>query len=100
MKISTHTACFTREEHPMHEVYLLYPSHKPYLSKCEVKDLSNFYSICKYLSLDMGQVVIKWVVLRICFMYRHQHLALKRDIIANVRMDCVDKEAIKNSFGY
>ena len=31
-------------------------------------------------------------------MDRHQHLALKRDPIANVRMDCVDKEAMKNDF--
>ena len=46
--------CFMREcqeEYSMHEINLC---PKPYLSKCEEKDLSNFWY--KYLRLDMGNV--------------------------------------------
>ena len=53
-------ACFTKgcqEEYPMHEVN---PGPKPYLSKCEEKDLTNFCSPYKYQKLDMGKVGSKY----------------------------------------
>ena len=70
--------------------------------QCEEK---AFFSTHKYLNLDMGKVgsmyklavnaicdkvLLNYHVWCYCFMDRHQHLALKRDPIANVKMDSVD----------